>query len=651
MSLRSKTLLIISATLLALITLLYLSSHLIVMNSYLSLEHEIAERNLERVLNHLTDDFATLNAVARDWAYWDDTYAFVQGENPEYVNLNLIDASFISFDVNLLAMLDDNGQLVVTRAYDLQQGAPIPWPTSMTDYLQPTSPLLAPLGDGNAIQGMILLPENPLLVIAIPILKSNGSGPVGGVMIWGRYLDAHTHSRLEEMTRLNLNLFPLNQPLDPRLQTVVLQLHDPTNRVITPLDDQVTAAYALLTDLNGTGAALIEVQIDREVWSRGQNTVFYFMMALIAIGLIIGAIIYWLLEKWILSRIACLKTQMNLISADPNDTRTGLANAIEVNGDDEIKTLADEVNRMLKALYQARWQAEQNLITRAEILEERVEARTAELNEANLRLVDEIDERRKAQEALIVARDRALEGLRLKTQILANVSHDARTPLNVIMGYAEILEEQIHGNLTPKQSDVIKRIHANAAELLAFINNLLDSSQLEMNKVSLRPERFAISDLINALMAAMETRAVSRGLTLTVSVDADLPETIYNDFGRVKQILFNLVDNAIKFTLTGTIQVRLYWLPHDATRWAIQVADTGIGISPELREQIFEPFWQVDGTVTRRNNNGVGLGLSIVDQLCRLMNCEIQCESEVERGTKFTILIPFISEPVTEDLR
>lgn len=218
------------------------------------------------------------------------------------------------------------------------------------------------------------------------------------------------------------------------------------------------------------------------------------------------------------------------------------------------------------------------------------------------------------------------------------------------MGYAEILEEQIHGDLNPKQRDVIKRIHSNAGELLAFINNLLDSSQLEMNKVTLRPQRFAVSDLINALMAAMETRAVSRGLTLTVNVDAELPEMIYNDFARVKQVLFNLVDNAIKFTLAGTIQVRLYWLPHDATRWAIEVIDTGIGISPELRERIFEPFWQVDGTVTRRNNNGVGLGLSIVEQLCRLMTCEIRCESELDHGTKFTILIPFISEPITEDL-
>lgn len=424
MSLRSKTLLIIGATLLVLIALLYISSHLIVMNSYLSLEQEIAERNLESVLNNLNDDFTTMKAVARDWAYWDDTYAFVQGDYAEYVNLNLLDPSFISFDVNLLAMLDHEGRLIVTRAYDLQTGTPTRWPDSMFDHLQRTSPLLAPLNAPDdlqtppSVQGLILLPENPLLVIAIPILKSNGTGPVGGVMIWGRYLDAHTHARLEEMTRLNLNFFPLNQPLAPRLQTITLQLDDPTERIITPLDDQVTGAYALLSDLNGNNVALIEVQTDREVWSRGQSTVFYFMIALIGIGVIVGGMIYWLLEKWIISRIACLKTHMKLISADPNDTRTGLASAIMMNGDDEIKTLADEANRMLKALYQARWQAEQNLITRAGILEDRVEERTTELNEANTRLLAEIEERRKAQEALVVTRDRALEGLRLKHRSL-----------------------------------------------------------------------------------------------------------------------------------------------------------------------------------------------------------------------------------------
>lgn len=258
-------------------------------------------------------------------------------------------------------------------------------------------------------------------------------------------------------------------------------------------------------------------------------------------------------------------------------------------------------------------------------------------------IVSDITPRRKAQEALTLAPDRALEASRLKSQLLANVSHDLRTPLTTILGYAQLLEMGAHGPLADKQRETISGIIKSAKYLTNLVNDLLDQAKLEDGKLKLNITSFVPSDIVNQVQSNMSVPAHTKGLTLITDIGPDVPLTVTGDPDRVQQILANLVSNAIKFTTEGTVHVRLF--RPDPKHWALQVSDTGIGIPTTEQPHIFEPFRQVDGS-GKGDTSGAGLGLSIVKQLTTLMGGYISLESEEGQGSTFTVHLPLMPSNV-----
>src|SRR5258706_163498 len=231
----------------------------------------------------------------------------------------------------------------------------------------------------------------------------------------------------------------------------------------------------------------------------------------------------------------------------------------------------------------------------------------------------------------------AVEADRLKSQLLANVSHELRTPINAIQGYSQLLSEETYGSLTDKQQTTIRRIIINTTQLKGMVNNLLDRAQIEQGKLALRNDLFAPTDLLETTYSALNILAVTKKLELTRDVAPDVPAALNGDMLRLQQILFNLVSNAIKFTESGSVHMRIF-LP-DKEHWALQVTDTGIGIPQEAQAQVFASFWQVDSSVTRQYR-GSGLGLSIVKQLSDLMKGNITLTSQPEKGSAFTVIFP-----------
>jgi signal transduction histidine kinase len=261
-------------------------------------------------------------------------------------------------------------------------------------------------------------------------------------------------------------------------------------------------------------------------------------------------------------------------------------------------------------------------------------------------LVSDITERKQAEAALALARDQALASSRLKTELLAKVSHELRTPLSAILGFAEMLELNLDGPHADKQKRMTAEIIDSTHYLTNMVNELLDQAQLEAGRLELNIHPFAPAELIDDTLARMSILAQAKGLSLTADIAANVPATLSGDTVRLQQILVNLVSNAIKFTPAGAVQVRLYC--PDARHWTLQVADTGAGIPVEAQAYIFEPFRQVDGSMTRKHA-GTGLGLSIVKQLTSLMGGEITLESAVGQGSIFTIVLPV--QPIQEKIR
>ncbi|MBS4062618.1 MAG: PAS domain S-box protein, partial [Bacteroidetes bacterium] len=244
-----------------------------------------------------------------------------------------------------------------------------------------------------------------------------------------------------------------------------------------------------------------------------------------------------------------------------------------------------------------------------------------------------------AQEALSLARDQALDASRFKSQMLAKISHELRTPLGAVMGYAELLQNNLFGVLNEKQKDAADNIVDSANYLNTIIGELLDQAQIESRSVHLRNLPFSPTELAERVASTMTVLAQKKGIALRHSVAPELPETLLGDSKRLQQILINLTGNAIKFTDEGSVSIELL-RPAD-NNWSIRISDTGTGIPKEAREYIFEPFRQVDNAITHYNR-GTGLGLSITKQLVELMGGHISLESEVGRGSTFTVILPIV---------
>ena len=262
-------------------------------------------------------------------------------------------------------------------------------------------------------------------------------------------------------------------------------------------------------------------------------------------------------------------------------------------------------------------------------LEQRILDRTAELEEARLR---------------------AEANTRAKSEFLSVMSHEMRSPLNVIVGFAELLEQR---SLEDPEGGYVRNLRFSALQLLNLINDILDLSAIEAGKVAFDNTPFDLVYNVNKVFQAMEQRAVDKGLTWSKSLPTTLPAPLKGDAAKLNQVLINLLDNAIKFTRKGGVSLDVTHMVEKSSEeevWVcVEVHDTGKGISEDNLERIFHKFEQ-ENTSTRRVHGGSGLGLAISKQLVTLQGGRITCHSELGKGTTFRVEIPFAHElRATED--
>jgi signal transduction histidine kinase len=230
----------------------------------------------------------------------------------------------------------------------------------------------------------------------------------------------------------------------------------------------------------------------------------------------------------------------------------------------------------------------------------------------------------------------------LKSQFLANMSHEFRTPLNAILGYTSMLLKGVLGPLDEEQTDGLGRVDSNARHLLGIINDILDISRIEAGRMPLRLADFRMAELVGEVLAEVEPLVARSPVQITAAIDRRLPP-VRSDRQKVKQIILNLLVNAVKFTPHGTITVSAE-RDRRARTLAIAVADTGLGIAPEDQQRIFEDFQQADSSPTR-SHTGAGLGLAICRRLAVMLGGEIRLESRLGMGSTFTLVLPRRGRP------
>jgi signal transduction histidine kinase len=583
--LRRKTLLIVAATLLGLLVIAYIPLRIFLLGSFTDLEQQMLLTDHERASNAIADDVNQLDLLNSGYSVWDDTYAFVSTHSQEYINKNYYDNFLIDNQLNLVLIVDNAGRIVFGKAFDLQSRREVPLPERFVR-LTKGDILLAHPDTTSVITGILSLPTAPMLISSRPILTSEEQGPVAGTLMFGRALDGEEIGRLAAITHLALAIDRQGSPAGPQDQA------SPTIQVV---DERTIVASSQLADLDGRSDLRLRVEVPRSIYAQGLVGIRSFLLSLLVVGLIFGAIMITLLERFVLSRLAALQANVQQIGSQ-ND----LSKRIAADGDDELASLGESINGMLAAI---------------------------ELAQAERQQAEEVRRQLQLQE----------EALRAKREMLSFVSHELRTPLTPMIGYLDLMLIGEGGDLTTDQRMFLQTIRSNTLRMSVLVEDLLEIGRLETQTLTLQLWPVDLHALIAETVDLLKPELERKRITLLQQIAAQLPE-IEADQKRIGQVVMNLISNALKYSQPGG-QLTIRAFSRDSQYVEVQVEDTGIGLTPDQQRQLFTRFYHAD-TPFRDQVSDSGLGLVIAKGFVELHGGSISVQSQVGVGSIFSFTLP-----------
>lgn len=590
MKLTTKVILGLSTTVVLLVLVLGVIGHFVLGRSFEQLERYYAERNLARAKEAVESRVEAISVKLSDWANWDDTYKFVEDKNDAFKDANLKAPSIANLKLDFMLFYDPSGTLVEARLLADEENLAENIPAAIAQALEATG---GPSGfekDGDSRSGLVNLGGRTALFCAKPILSSEAEGPSHGVLVFGDFVDDQLREYVERFTKCPVTLTDLaGEDADAELPLDALTASD-RGIVVADADhssDALREGWTLARDIHAAPGLGIRLDMPRPIFAQARVTQRYMLVAVSGGCLLCGTILVLYLSRRVLTRVDRLAREV-VAAHDSRSARMSDADP------DEIGALASRINEMLDTIERSQ----------RELTEARVVAESA--NKA-------------------------------KSDFLSTITHEIRSPMTAVIGYADLLMEP---ELPEDQRrDHVSRIRRSGEHLLGVINDILDASKIEAGAMTIESVPCSVRQITDDVRSMVEAKVKAAGISLVVEVSQSVPGMIASDPLRLRQVLVNLASNAVKFTKQGSVAIRIDLADESTLR--MRVEDTGIGMSPEQVDKLFKPFSQADSSTSRRYG-GTGLGLTISRNLARMMGGNITVESRPGEGSTFTASVRFL---------
>ncbi len=528
MGMRKRTLTIIGILALSMMVTVYFFSHSLLLNSFKELEKTNVQQNVGRFQSALSGDVSNLHSKSGDWAVWDDTYAFIVAPNANYINSNIGDTAFTALKINILLFVNLSGQIVCGRAYDLHNMTEVPVPESIERELSSHDILWRNLTTDSSTNGIILLPENPLLICSRPILTSQGEGPVHGALIMARYLDSDEIEQLARMTDLSLTLRRYNDsPVLPDFQNALSSFSNNETVFVQPLNADDVAGYALIKDVYGNPILVSRIDMPRDIYKQGLSTINYFLLLLLGLTVMFVAAIMLLMEKTVLYRVVKLTRAVRSIGGN-RDLKT----RVPTDGNDELSGLGKSINEML-----------------------------TDIEDKTVRL-------RKAEHLAAIG------------QLAAMVGHDLRNPLTGIAGATYYLKTKLEAKMDTRAKEMVSTIEGAIAHSDKIITDLLKYAEELKLDISETEPRYLLSEVLSHAKVPSNVRILDKTRE-TQRIKCD-QEKMKVAFAKLVENAFDAMPNGGMFTVEST-KVK--------EGVAISFSDTGVGMPSEVMTKLWSPLF------------------------------------------------------------